>query len=302
MTTAVRKPVPAEAFEHGDARRYRRGCTCPDCTSAATAEARRWRYLRSTGRGGHIAASKVINHVWKLRAAGMTDQEIRTAAQLTPPHLYQILRNGGIVKHSTANRIFRIPIPADREGPTRNGAHIPILGTRRRLQTLNAEGWPCKDLDRRLGTGAGYTAYLIRAAGDLVRFSTADSVRHLYSSLEGLLPEEHGVTRVNAQQTRARAVAKKWARAAYWDADDFDDPGFQPAASEDELGRNELGALRRAEIEHLASFGLSRGDIAARLDMSETYVRDIVREITTDSRRDRSCVDKVAAGREAAAS
>lgn len=292
MTTATkrRQPVPAEAFEHGDARRYRRGCTCAPCTEAATAEARRWKYLRDTGRGGHVAASKVISHVWKLRAAGMTDQEIRAAAELAPPHLYQIIRNGGTVKHSTATRILQIPVPADREGPTRNGAHIPILGTRRRLQTLNAEGWPCKDLDRRLDTGTGYTAYLIRAAGELVRFSTADSVRHLYIGLEGLIPEDHGVTAVNARQTRARAAAKEWARAAYWDADDFDDPTFQPAVSDDGLGRNELGALRRTEIEHLISFNLSHADIAARLGMAEAYVRDIAREITTGTRRDRKQV------------
>lgn len=284
MSAAVRKPIPAEAFAHGDARRYRRGCSCQPCTTAATAEARRWRYLRNTGRSGTVSASKVINHVWKLRAAGMTDQEIRAAAALAPPHLYQIIRNGGAVKHSTATRILNIPVPTDREGPTRNGAHIPILGTRRRLQTLNAEGWPCKDLDRRLDTGRGYTAYLIRAASDLVRFSTADSVRHLYAGLEGLTPEEHGVTAVNAKVTRARAAAKEWARAVYWDADDFDDPGFTPATSDD-LNKHELGALRRAEIEHLTAFKISHADIASRLDMSEGYVRDIAREIDTATRR-----------------
>lgn len=288
MSSAVRKPVPAEAFKHGDARRYRRGCTCKPCTEAASAEARRWKYLRDTGRGGIVPASKVIAHVWKLRTAGMTDLEIKAAGDLSPSHLYQIIRNGGTVKHGTATRILSIPIPTDREGPTRNGAHFPILGTRRRLQTLNAEGWPCKDLDRRLDTGTGYTAYLIRAAGELVRFSTADSVRHLYLSLEGLTPEEHGVTAANAKLTRARAAAKEWARAAYWDADDFDDPGFQPAASDDDLTVHQRGALRRAEIEHLTRFNIPHAEIAARLDMSEGYVRDIAREIVTDQRRVRT--------------
>lgn len=281
----VRQPIPAEAFDHGDARRYRRGCTCRPCIDAATVEARRWKYLRSTGRGGIVPASKVINHIWKLRAAGMTDLEIRAQAKLSQPHLYQIIRNGGTVRHGTAARILRIPVPKNSSGPTRNGAQVPILGTIRRLQTLNAEGWPCKELDRRLNTGTGYTAYLLRAAGDKVRFSTADAVRHLYADLSGLIPEEHGVAAANARQTRARAAAKEWARAAYWDNDDFDDPSFQPALSDDQLSKNQLGALRRAEIAHLITFNLSHADIAARLGMSENYVRDIAREITTGIRR-----------------
>ncbi|WP_392971032.1 hypothetical protein [Streptomyces sp. LN245] len=289
MTTAAkrRQPIPAETFDHGDARRYRRGCTCRPCTDAATSEARRWKYLRETGRGGVVAANKVIAHVWKLRAAGMTDQEIRAQARLSPPHLYQIIRQGGTVRHTTATRILSIPIP-EITGPSRNGTHVPILGTKRRLQTLNAEGWPCKELDRRLDTGTGYTAYLIRAAGDIVRYSTADTVRHFYTTLAGLIPEEHGVTATNARQTRARAAAKQWARAAYWDDEDFDNPDFTPALSDDDLGMHQLGALRRAEIAHLAAFNLSHAEIAARLGMAEGYVRDIAREINTGQKRIRT--------------
>jgi DNA-binding CsgD family transcriptional regulator len=286
-TPKRRQPVPAEAFDHGDARRYRRGCTCRTCRDAAVAEARRWKYLRDTGRSGIVAANKVIAHIWRLRAAGMTDREILTQAELSPPHLYQIIRLGGTVRHTTATRILSIPVP-ESCGPSRNGAHVPILGTVRRLQTFNAEGWPCKELDRRLDTGCGYTAYLLRAGGDTVRLSTADNIRHAYRDLIELLPEENGVTAVNAKQTRARAAAKEWARAAYWDEGDFDNPDFAPAVSDDGLNMHQLGALRRAEIEHLITFNLSHADIAARLGMAEGYVRDIAREITTGQRRVRA--------------
>lgn len=287
MTIAKhRQPIPAEAFDHGDARRYRRGCTCQPCTTAATTEARRWQYLRKTGRSGIVPANTVISHIWKLRASGMTDVEIRTQAELSPPHLYQIIRCGGTVRHTTATRILAIPVKQI-DGPSRNGTKVPILGTKRRLQTFNAEGWPCKELDRRLDTGVGYTAYLLRAAGDTVRLSTAETVRFAYRDLIDLLPEAQGVSAVNARQTRARAAAKQWARAAYWDVDDFDNPDFQPATEDDQLSRNELGALRRAEIEHLSSFNLSHKEIATRLGMAEAYVRDIAREITTGDRRSR---------------
>jgi hypothetical protein len=271
----ARQPIPAEAFDHGDARRYRRGCTCRPCIDAATAEARRWKYLRDTGRGGNVAASKVIRHIWHLRAAGMTDLEIMAAAELARPHLYQIIRNGGTVRHTTAARILRIPIPAHTGEPTRNGAHVPSLGTRRRLQTLNAEGWPCKELDRRLNTGTGYTAYLIRSASDTVRFSTADSIRHMYAKLAALLPEEHGVTVTNARQTRARAAAKGWARAAYWDPEDFDDPDFAPAVEDSEAKRKVI-----AENAHwlITAGGLDRATAAERLGVHKSYVDHALRD------------------------
>ncbi|MET9909753.1 hypothetical protein ABZZ74_23610 [Streptomyces sp. NPDC006476] len=292
MTTAAkrRQAIPAEAFEHGDARRYRRGCTCQPCTTGATTEARRWKYLRDTGRGGITPAEKLIAHIWQLRAAGMTDQEICNTAELSPPHLYQIIRCGGTVRHFTASRILGIPVPAS-DGPSRNGAQVPILGTRRRLQTLNAEGWPCKELDRRLDTGTGYTAYLLRAAGETVRLSTADNIRFTYRQLSGRLPEEHGVTAVNAKQTRARAAAKGWARAAYWDEGDFDNPAFTPV-TEIDFKRDDVAALRREEIIHFAWHGDTPEQILARLngEVSISTVRQIVTEWRTGEKRQRKAV------------
>jgi hypothetical protein len=276
VTTAAkqRQAIPAEAFEHGDARRYRRGCTCRPCTDAATAESRRWKYLRDTGRGGITPAQKVIGHIWRLRAAGMTDREIYTKAELSPPHLYQIIRCGGTVRHFTASRILGIPVPAS-VGPSRNGAQVPILGTRRRLQTLNAEGWPCKELDRRLDTGTGYTAYLLRVDSETVRLSTADNVRFTYRELVALLPEEQGVTAGNAKQTRARAAAKGWSRAAYWDYEDFDDPGFTPAT--------EKATTRRQDIAENANWvmrttGLDRQATAERLGIHKSYLDHAFRD------------------------
>ena len=292
MTTAVkrRQAIPADAFEHGDARRYRRGCTCRPCTDGATAEARRWKYLRDTGRGGITSAEKIVAHIWRLRASGMTDQEICTTAEMSPPHLYQIIRCGGTVRHYTATRILGIPVQAT-DGPSRNGAQVPNLGTKRRLQTLNAEGWPCKELDRRLKTGTGYTAYLLRAAGDTVRLSTADNIRFTYRELSELLPEEHGVASVNAKQTRARAADKGWARAAFWDDEDFDDPAFTPV-TEIDFKRDDVAALRREEIIHFAWHGDTPEQILNRLDseISISTIRQIVQDWRTGQKRDRKQV------------
>ncbi|MEU2674794.1 hypothetical protein ABZ622_39390 [Streptomyces sp. NPDC007164] len=273
MTTATRRVrQPAPLPDHGDARRYRRGCHCRDCTTAATAEARKWKYLRDTGRSGYVPAEQVIARIWRLRAAGMTDLEIRSAARLAAPHLYQIIRSQTPVRHSTAARIFAVAIPENTSEPSRNGAHVPRLGTRRRLQSLVAEGWPAKELDRRLNTGQGYVAYLLRGEGnDVVRLRTAEAVRALYTQLANEKPEDHGIPAHLAKPTRTRAANKGWAGVDYWDADDFDNPDFVPATSATpryiELAENGLELERLGDTRQQAAdrLGVTKDNLQAAI-------------------------------------
>lgn len=288
MTTATRPGRQLKPVDHGTPQCYRRGCNRPECTTAATADARKWKYLRDNGRSGFVPAEKVIARIWRLRAAGMTDGEIQDAARLSPSHIYQIIRNNTPVLHTTAARIFAVPVPENSGEPSRNGAYVPRLGTRRRLQALVADGWPANELDQRLGTGQGYTGYLMRGEGnDNVRLSTADAVRILYSQLAEETPEDHGIAPHLAKMARTRGTRKGWAGTAYWDADDFDNPDFTPATSDD-LKRDELAAVRRHEVEHLDLLGFSPDNIAERLDMALSTVRAIVNEVRTGQRRDRT--------------
>ncbi|MEK9524070.1 hypothetical protein MIU24_32555 [Streptomyces venezuelae] len=270
--TAPRVRQPGPMPDHGDARRYRRGCICRRCTSAATAEAKKWKFHRDNGRSGFVPAEQVIRHVWRLRYAGVTDAEIREMARLAPPHLYQIIRTQAPVRHSTAARIFAIPVPDASAAPTRNGAFIPSLGTIRRLQALTAEGWPARELEKRLRVGTGYVAYLLRESGDTVRLFTAAAIRSLYGELEGLSPEAQGVPRSAAQAARNRASKKGWPTAAYWDADDFDNPAFLPATGSTpryiELAENGL-ELERVE-------GYTRQQAADRLGVSKDALQQAI--------------------------
>ncbi len=274
MTTAperrVRQPGPAP--EHGTPQCYRRGCRRPECTAAETARVRKWKYLRDTGRSGYVPAEKVIARIWRLRAAGMTDVDIRAAARLSPPHIYQIIRTKAPVLHTTAARIFAVPIPERTGEPTRNGAMVPRLGTRRRLQALNAEGWPAKELDRRTGHGTGYVSYILRGCGnDTVRLCTAETIRALYDQLAGQQPEDHGIPSHLARLTRTRAAAKGWAGADYWDPDDFDNPDFVPATS----GTPRYIALAENGLE-LERQGFTREQAAERLGTNKVNLQQAI--------------------------
>jgi len=263
-TTApqVRKPGPLP--RHGTASRYRRGCTCRPCTSAATAEAKKWEYLRSIGRSSLVSPGPAIARIWALRAAGMTDLEIDEAADLKSGRLNFIIRTGKPIRHFTAARILAIPVPEPSSEPTKNGAFVPAIGTVRRLQTLTAEGWPAKHLEQRLGTGTGYVSYLLRAGtSGTVRLFTAAAVRRLYADLSELSPEEHGVPAGAAKVARNRAVKSSWPLAAYWDPDDFDNPDFAPAA-----GRVPRYMALGEDCTELERQGHTREQIAERLGVT----------------------------------
>ena len=288
MTTAAR---PAEDFDHGDERRYRRGCRCTKCKAGANRSNIRNRYLRQTGRGIMRTPDRAADHFLLLRATGLKDKEIQKQTGTCPDVMYRILRREGVINGRTEARILRVPVPAP-IGLSASRVYIPGHGTVRRLRALAAAGWYQAELARRLGKQKENIKQIIdRGETGQVAQYLADEVRALYVELRDEKPEDHGVHRGYASRARRLAAEQGWAPPEYWDDDDLDNPDFVPATSDDQLNMRQLGALRRAEIEHLMSFNLSHVEIAARLDMNETYVRDIAREITTGTRRDRSAAE-----------
>lgn len=270
--------APIEALDHGDHRRYHRGCRCTACTTAASTEAAKWKYLRATGRGSIVSTTRTIAHIWALRTAGMPDQEIADTAGVGFARLHQILVAKRI-RYYTAAKILAVPIPE--AASTRNGAFVSNLGTLRRLRAMTADGWPAPYIEDRIGTGDGYVAYLLRRpAGGTVRLFTASAVRRLCDELAGKSPEEHGVLPRAAAAARDKAADKDWPGTDYWDQEDYDDPDFIPATTDD--------VSKRIDVTHLLSCGISNDEVMARTGASIAYVRDIAAELRNGKRRDRS--------------
>ncbi len=273
-----RKAVPAEAFEHGDPKRYRRGCRCRLCVRATTAEVRMRHYLRSTGRGTLRTTDRAAAHIDRLRAAGMQDIHISEAAKTASSVIYRIARGQARIHYAVEARILAVRVPQEPVG--RNGSHVDACGTRRRLRALAAEGWPAAELARRLGRKKQYVIYLQAGRGDgTVRRWVADDVHGLYGRLSGLKPEREGVRPSLARAGRDRAASKGWLGVGYWDIDEIDDPAFVPATGGEERSRNELAAHRREEITHLAAYSIPEHEIAERLGMAPAYVHDLIRDM-----------------------
>lgn len=287
MTTAV----PAEAFEHGDYRRYRRGCRCKKCKAGNNRKTIQNRYLRQTGRGIMRTTDKAADHLLRLRAAGLDDQAIRDQADICPDVMYRILRREGTIHARTETRITRVPVP-ENPGPSGSRAYISACGTVRRLRALVAAGWYPAELARRLDKDReGLQQIINRGESGLVTCFIAERVVELYRELHDQEPQGRGAASYYVERARKTAAERGWAPPGYWDEDDLDNPDFTPATLID-LGVREKAALRREEIIHFAWHGDTPEQILNRLDseVSISTVRQIVQDWRTGQKRDRKKV------------
>jgi AraC-like DNA-binding protein len=264
----VTTSLPAEELEHGDPRRYRRGCHCAKCRAGANRRNIKNRYLRQTGRPTMRTADKAADHLLRLRAAGLDDKTIRKLTGICPDVLYRILRREGTIHARTETRILRVPVPAA-NGRSTNRAYIPGHGTIRRLRALIAAGWYMAELARRLGKQKENLKQILdRGENSQVTHYLAEEVRALYSELHDQKPEQHGVTPRFAERARKHAAARGWATPAYWDPED------KPATETTDLAA-QIVAENAAWL--LAS-GLHRDLASKQLGKSRFYVDRALRE------------------------
>lgn len=268
MTT---KPLPP----HGTtARAFSTGCHCTPCRDAKNAYQRQAYRLRGYGQWQpYVDATPTREHLHALHAAGSSYLQIADQSGLSYGNLRRIVSGATKrVRPDTQTIILGLTVESMRR------KLLPSAGSARRLQALLAVGWPLVRLAPHIGVSEYGINRLIHQP--YVFRDTAASVAAVYERLKNLKPEDHGVPLVGAQKSRALARRRGWPDPVWWeDYGHIDDPAFDPATVEQKPKRNDLGAARREEIVHLASFGLPREEIAARLGLAPGHVRDLMREL-----------------------
>jgi len=270
-----RPAIPAEAFEHGDPRRYRRGCRCTTCKTGVTATVRRQRYLRATGRGATVSPQRAARHIELLRSHGMSDKEIQAESGVCQNVFYRITGQRSEIRRDSEIRILAVQ-PRQVDAP-RSGTHVSARGTILRLRALAADGWPAVRLGERCGKHKQFIVHLQNSDPDtaVVRRWVAGYVAALSDQLAGQSPEDHGVTAHIAERIRKTASSKGWAGTAYWDPDDYDNPDFTPAI-EDAIPRRQVIAENAHWLMRIDN--LDRATAARRLGVHKSYVDHALRE------------------------
>ncbi|MEU1088897.1 hypothetical protein ABZ401_19035 [Streptomyces sp. NPDC005892] len=287
MTTA--KPLP----DHGTLSRHKyHGCKCLTCRVAYSAYAKKRRRHSAYGTWNPFTpAEPVLQHINQLREAGAPVDVIADAAGVTRQTVARIIY--GIpagkpttkIRRESADAILRVRI---QDCNLSNGSRIDATGTRRRIQALVAAGWSFVALANEMGFNDRALTSLARA--ERVTVATARKVKIAYRRLLILTPEQHGVHQQARSLALRVAARERWVTAAAWGDEAIDDPKAHPnvEAPQAEPSRNELAAIRRADVEHLDQFGVCEDDIARRLGMAVSTVHAIIRELRAGKRRDRT--------------
>lgn len=272
-TTARAKGRPAAGIP---------GCACRPCRDAENAYDKRRRYLNATGRALTMDATPVKQHIETLFANGAGWVQLAQAAHVSQSNLSRIRRGlQPVVARAVAVRILAVKpgeaVPA--------GRPIPAAGSIRRAQALMAIGHRMKDVYATAGLDHTTLSDLIGERLTTVTQHTAGRMRDAYDAM-------CGTPGSNARAIN-RAQRLGWRDPAFWeDYGRIDDPAFNPATVERELKRDELAALRRADITHLADCGYLPEAIHQRLmagghDIALSTVRAVVLEHRTGTKRQR---------------
>jgi hypothetical protein len=128
---------------------------------------------------------------------------------------------------------------------------ISCIGTRRRVEALEAIGWTRANISRELGYTREYVGKTLR--NDLIRQDTADAIAAVYDRLSMVVPVDppnlrKGQTRAH-ETARRRAARLGFAPPLAWD--DIDDPDERPS-----LG----GRLRDQEVDDVVVERLLAGE------------------------------------------
>jgi len=96
---------------HGTTQRYRSGCHCAECRTAAAA----YEYARVRRPGGStVPSGPTLQHLRALRAAGLTNVEVGRRAGVTEHAVRRIYRAGpeGTLRRDTERALLGVRVPA----------------------------------------------------------------------------------------------------------------------------------------------------------------------------------------------
>ncbi|MCY0931632.1 hypothetical protein OTB20_36730 [Streptomyces sp. H27-H1] len=213
----------------------------PEQSTRERREAKRRKYLAERGtpsRSKDIA--DIQRHVRRVYyEGGMTSHAMAAQAGVgrdTIMHLingYRVVQGRRVTTscllQSTIDKLWtiRLELPPDHG---RAGAHLPPLGTRRRLQALNAMGYDGVWMASQLGICAGNLSALMlgRRGRRYVYAATARRVAAFYDKYQHTDPADVGRSAWHVSTTKTRAGKNGYALPWCWDEETIDDPRTEP--------------------------------------------------------------------------
>ncbi|RZE73281.1 hypothetical protein [Streptomyces albidoflavus] len=248
---------------------YLAGCRNEPCRAANYRYMKRLQYDHARGQKRRIDATQTRVWVERLAAHGWTRTQIADAAGTTPTTIRRIaVGEARNINRSIAAGVLAIPLGRPDQG------RIDAAGTIRRLRALAVLGYLIHTIAEASGMDTSMLQGHLAAQHATIPAPIARRIASTYRRL-CFIPGP-------SQISRTRAAARGWHGPLAWD--DIDDPACQSSDGVSEqdgavLSRDELAARRRAEVEHLGSYGASAQEIADRVGLAVKYVENILRQL-----------------------
>lgn len=208
-------------------------------SDAQRARSKYVKYLAATGNSITVDATEAREHVLLLKARGMSNHDIFLQSQYSCQediHSIASGRNKRIYRDN-AKAILAIPVPDVPAGrgldvlgrPIGQGLRIPALGSTRRLQGLQAAGFPIKWLADRMGRPPSGVTVTSKGHSKSVYATTAEEIRLLAEELDCKDPvADYGIPVSDSRRAASYAKRSGYAILLLWDLDDIDNPEAFP--------------------------------------------------------------------------
>lgn len=199
--------------------------------------------LKALGVAARYDAAPVIAKVRRLHARGMSTTAMAEQTGLSEKTLVNLLNGwynyrGQRVEMKTVNRKTYYPLAALRFEPPsmephgKAGAKIDAIGTKRRIQALNAAGYPLWWMGRNIegpSMGGNRRTMASTVMRKKVVFGlTADKFKTLYEKYRYVDPRDVGLSELTVARAKGFARRAEYPPESCWDSDTIDDPDAIP--------------------------------------------------------------------------
>ncbi|MDH6283137.1 hypothetical protein [Prescottella agglutinans] len=232
---------------------------------------KRYRHRKANNIPAYMPADIVRNHIKTLLGDGLSTATISRASGVAPSTIQRI-ENGETDRCLNRIGTALLNVSSD-NAPYVPEDIVPALGARRRVQALNAIGWSCEELSRRLGLA---TPQISSSIGkNEITYRRWVEIRDLY--------EELSATPGPSVNSRARAKRHKWPAPCDWEDVAIDDPGARPtpAIATPRHIREQEKRERDSQIRAGLAKGRAFDAIAQEVGVTTDHVRRMAR---TDER------------------